>query len=143
MLKSPVERKGVWMLGETVHMRVAGDIELSCFKGTSEGTTEWQISRADPYCFCYHLPLFLEEDNLFSGASSSLHPSHARARLEAAGMAVRSEEGSGELGFEVSISIPALDAARSPEHPQVLCNQLASKLTSEALINSGKVFRGC
>lgn len=88
-----------------VRMRVAGDIEL---RSTSEGTTGWEISSADPCCFCYHLPLFLEEDNLFHRASGSLHLS--RARLEASGMAATREEGSGEQGFRGSISIPALDA---------------------------------
>jgi len=100
-------------------MRVAGDIEL---RSPSEGTTGLETSSGSATTY----PFIFEGDGLSLRASSSLHPSCARARLEATGMAMR-EVGSGELECGGSISIAALDAAQSPGHPQLLCNCWASK----------------
>lgn len=88
----------VWM----VHGRVAGDTKL--------GT---------PVLL---LPPSYGRNNLFPRA---IHPTCAHARMEA--WLQRREAGNRELEFAGSVSIPALDAARSPGHLQVLCNCLESK----------------
>lgn len=68
-------------------------------------------------------------------SSRAIPPTCAHGRMEA-----WQQGGSRELEFGGSISIPALDVARSPGVTQLLGIET---LTSETLISSKKVFQGC
>lgn len=99
----------IWMIHG-----IEGDIELGTPLKAPQG---WESSKV-----VLLLPPSYGRNNPFP---SAIHPSCAHARMEA--WLQRREAGSRELEFGGSISIPALDAARSPGHLQVLCNCLESK----------------